>query len=233
MYDRLLPPGGCYMTGVHYIDIHDIPEKESNKVKYYFEHDPCQIVLNKIGGYIPKGKRMSRQYCVRVKKNDSNICSIVLMEFLDNPDGYSNNDFYYFKLVRKEYIHTKYSRYAIADLLHIIFMSGMGNNLYCYVPVKNNSEFFMDAINRDMLTCASPRFESDGINVQKYILIKKRFNVLSYPYILIEINGDIYKNMDLKKYMMAVPGRSENKIEQWLSEMNKAAQQVRDFQSTL
>lgn len=216
------------MTGATYIDVNDISEAERKSTKDFFFGDPAYIVLNNIGSMIPHGDKINRRFCTYVYKKDVPVCNIVLREYVDNPDGYSLNDFYFHKWVWPDFQHTKYARYALADLMHIIFMTHTGNNLYCYAPSKSDDEFFLDSMNMEILPCSGVRFPTDGLDVQKYIRIKKRFKVLSYPYVLIEMNGDIYRDMDLMEYFMAAPDRNEAIVRKWLEEMGEAARKVQD-----
>jgi hypothetical protein len=226
---RFIPKDGLTIfPDLVYRDVNDISEKERFATKKIFGEDPEYTVLSNMGSYVPKGTEYRIRLCTYVYKGTDHIGNIMFTEFLDNPNGYGKKDFHYVKWIEEKYRHTKYSRYIIGDLIHILFKSGIANRLYSYMPAKNTqSTFFFDQIGQDA-PCVSKRYPSDSPDVQKYILSKGVVADFPVKYVLIEFNGDIYRGMDLEEYLMASPNRKIEDVRKWLVEMDKATKMVRD-----
>lgn len=225
---RFIPKDGLTIfPNLIYRDANDVSEKERFATKRVFGDDPEYRVLNKLGSYISKGTKYRTRLCTYVYEGTKHIGNIMFTEFLDNPNGYGKMDFHYVKWIEKDYRHTKHSRYVIGDLIHILFKAGIANRLYSYMPAKNTeSTFFFDQIGQDT-PCVSKRYPSDSPDVQKYIISKGIVADFPVKYVLIELNGDIYRSMDLEEYLMAAPHRKIEDVHRWLDEMDKAAKTVK------
>ncbi len=229
-FTRFIPKDGLTIfPNLTYRDVNDISEKERFSTKRIFGEDPEYRVLNNMGSYIPKGKKYKTRLCTYVYEGANHIGNIMFTEFTDNPNGYKVNDFHYVKWIQEVYRHTKHSRYVIGDLVHMLFKSGIANRLYSYMPAQETeSTFFFDQIGQDA-PCVSKRYPSDNPDVQKYII--SRGIVADFPvkYVLIELNGDIYRNMNLEEYLMAAPNRRIEDVRKWLVEMDKASEIVKEI----
>jgi hypothetical protein len=227
-FDRLIPEGGiCVYPEVWYFDVNDIPIKERISSKRFFREDPDYRRLYDHRNLIFKGEKTGRRFCAYIYRDLEAVGNIVFTEVIDNPHGFGKNDFSYHKWIFPKYRKTKYSRYAISDLIHMLFISGIARRIYVYTLARKDSEGHPLWERIDFsLPCASIIYDSDGPETQKYIFLKQEFQTPWATYLLLEFNGDIYRSMDLKKYFMAAPGRDEKIVERWLKEMNEAADEV-------
>ncbi len=228
IYKRWIPQDGIEIyPDIKYLDINDVSIDERKRTREFFHEDKEYKELKRRNIFVRKGGVVNRRIGAYVYKENESIGTIIGWEVMNNPDGYSDGDFSYSKLIYPKFRHTKYSRYASADFMHMAFVSELVNRFYIYVPATNSdSDFFYDVMDLDNIPCAGERFLSDGLKVQKYISIKKRIDTVVGPVVLIEFDGNIYRNMDLKEYMHMVPGRSTEIVDRWLSEMNDAAKRV-------
>lgn len=227
-FSRLIPARGIYIAPkLLYKDVNDVDISERSACKTICGQDPGYRVLMNMGQYIAKGNIYDRRFCVYIYNDKDLIGNIVFTEILDNPHGYTKRDFFYVKWILPEYQHTKYSRYAIGDMIHILFKSNIANRLYVYMPARDvKSDFFFDQIKEDC-PCCSKRYPSDNANVQKYIISKGITATFPVKYVLIEFNGDIYRNMDLEEYLMAGGHRKIEAVRAWLKEMDFAVEEVK------
>ena len=221
-FQRFIPTTGIQIyPDIYYYDINDIKEKTRIYYKQFFEFDKEYKPLTQRGRKMNRGSNINRKYCSYVYKKKSLIGLILFFEYLDNPDGYGKNDFRYTKLIMPKYRRTKYSRYAGADLVHLIFVSGLANRLYTYNVANKTSGTYIDRIDLSA-PCMGKVYSTDG-PVQEYMKITKDIETPYGPYVILEFNGEIYNNMNLKKYFMAVPGRTEELADKWIKQMNEAA----------
>ena len=117
-----------------------------------------------------------------------------------------------------------------ADLIHILFKSGLAQKIYMYVPTDKPSGTFWERVDKTM-PCTGIMYKTDGPETQKYISIVNEFLTSKGLYILVELNGDKYRNMDMYSYLMAPPGRTTEVVERWILEMDLAASIVKEAQS--
>ena len=225
-WNRLLPLGGVVIyPDILYKDVNDVLTKERTDTELFF-HTYAAYRRRPLF----KGNWVPRQYCAYIYKNDKLLGCILSHEILDNPDGYGEEDFEFFKLLYPDYRNTKYARYMTADFLHIMFMSDIAKRLYAYVPSKlTMSKYFFDVMDTHQMPCVGVRFSSDNLEVQKYIKISKTFVVGEQSYAIVEFDGDTYREMDLVNYMSAVPGRNLQILDRWFKDMNDAAQAVKEL----
>jgi hypothetical protein len=227
-FSRLIPSDGLKVyPDVWYFDVNDIPPEVRLKTKIFFREDVSYKELYQRRTAINKGSRHGRRFCIYIKKDEENLGNIVFTEILDNPDGYGPGDFIYHKWIFPKFRGSKYSRYASADAMHMMFKSGVANRLYTYVPATNRliSGSFFDRVDRS-LPCMSEIYPTDGPDLQKYIFVRKNFETPFGIYMLVEFNGRIYRQMDLFNYFMATHGRKEETVRLWLIEMGRAARRV-------
>jgi len=228
-FSRLIPEEGIKIyPSIQYIDSNDVSEEERRTTKEFFSNDSQYLVTMNFASCVPKGKKVGRQYCVYAHRLDNGdaIGNVKFNEVLDNPHGFGENDFHYVKWIFPQYRYTKYSRYIIGDLIYLLFMAGVANRLYVYVPLKkdiDNSKFWMGNVDKLLAPCLSRQYDSDSNEVQKYIKVNQIVPGFKVDYMLLEFNGDIYRNMDHRAYLSAVPGRSKETVDRWLEEMNEAA----------
>jgi hypothetical protein len=225
-WDRLIPEQGINIyPNVTYRDANDISEDIRLKSSDDILSDPLQNRLQEQRKVIKSGTKFDRKYSIYVYQMNKLIGIWILREPLDNPHGYGKDDFHFVKYIYPEFRHTRFVRYASADLMHMLFISRKANRLYSYLPcISTESKFYMDKAD-PTLPCLGKRFGSDGVDVQKYIIVKEEILASSGNYIILEFNGDIYRSMDLGTYMR-VHGRSDEVIDRWIKEMDGAACQI-------
>ncbi len=224
--DRFLPDSGVnvypYIT---YRDVNDIESQERHETKHFFRNDPVYHELSVRGQNIQKGSVSGHKLASYVYRNGESLGVLMFLEILDNPHGYGVEDFFFVKWIYPQYRNTKYSRYAFADLMHILFFSGIAKRLYVYAPSKIGDGSFFDRVD-STLPCTGKYYSGDGPTLQPYISVKEEIQTEAGPYILVEFNGTVYMGMDLEKYFLSGPGRSVAIVRQWLLEMNGVAQMV-------
>lgn len=228
-YDRLLPKEGiCVYPNVWYYDANDLSEETRASIIYSFEVDPAYKKLREEGKAIHKGSVIGRWYRVYVFRNDDLVGIIVLNEILDNPHGFGEGDFNSSKWICPKYRNTKYSRYAMSDVIHMMFMSGLASRLYSYQKaVEGTQGSYFDRVDRSS-PCLGIFYPTDGPDVQKYRRVVCELHTEHGDYILAENIGDVYREMNLKEYFMTPPGRIEEVVDRWLKEMNEAARRVKE-----
>lgn len=233
-WNRLLPVEGIIISPwIHYKDVNDISEQERLKVQKFFQQNKGYQDVRPVLKLVHRGSKVNRQYCIYVYRKRDLLGCILSREYIDNPDGYSLGDFECVKLLYPEFRDTKYSRYMFSDFMHMLFISQIAKRLYLYTLAKRTeSTSFLDVADRERMPCIGQRFDSDSPDVQRYIIVRKKFDIEGIPFVIIEYNGDIYRSMDLYAYMKAVPGRSEEVIQAWISEMNLAATIIKDIKCT-
>lgn len=227
-FDRLLPIGGvCVYPEVRYIDSNDVSVETRLELKRFLRNNESYKQLLSYRECLLGGTQTRRKYGIYVYRKEDLIGALTLVEILDNPEGYGENDFYFGKIIWPKYRYTKYSRYAASDLFHMVFKSNLANNLYSYflVDPKTTGETFWDRVDRSM-PCLGILYSTDGPDVQKYMILKKEVPARDKKFMLLEFNGDIYRSMDLKSYFMNSPGRTEEVVDKWLKEMDGAANKV-------
>ena len=229
-YNRLLPKEGiCVYPNVWYYDVNDIPEETRAFIIYSFKVDPVYKKLREEGKVIHKGSVMGRRYRVYVYRNDDLIGIIVLNEILDNPHGFGEGDFNGYKWICPKYWNTKYSRYAMSDVIHMVFMSGLASRLYSYQKaIEGTQGSYLDRVDRSS-PCLGIIYSTDGPDVQKYKRLVCELHTEHGDYIVTENVGDVYRKMNLKEYFMTSPGRKEEVVDRWLIEMDGAAKKVKEI----
>lgn len=227
-FNRLIPEFGLIISpGLLYRDVNDVSPEERLAQKQFFRNDVEYKTIYERRNLVSKGSRIDRRYCVYVSKDIDQLGSIVFTETLDNPHGYGKDDFHYHKWIYPKYRRSKYSRYISADLMHILFIAGIANRLYCYPPGKEGEDnFFLNKIDTS-LPCMSAIYSHDGPDVQEYVFVRQEFKTPVGIYILLEFNGDLYRKMDKVRYMTANPKFSKEVVIAWLHEMDEAAEKVK------
>jgi len=228
-WDRLLPETGIIIfPNIIYKDVNDISIEERESTRKFFKSNTAYL-SHTISVNINKGNQIDRSYCVYVYKDDDCLGCVLSQEILDNPDGYGKYDFENLKLIYPQYRGTKYIRYLMSDFLHIMFKSEIAKRLYAYVPIKLvSSSFFYDVIDIDKMPCIGKRYSSDALKVQTYINIKHPFKCGDYDFGILELDGDIYNQMNLVEYMSKIPNRDPKIIKRWIKEMDHAAKLVKE-----
>ena len=226
-FDRFMPHGGITIyPDIRYVDANDVDPTVRKLCRDLFDIDPAYKAMRAKLNILPYSPLYCRQFCTYVYKRGDLIGTLIYKEILNNPYGYREGDFLVAKRVLPDYRHTKYSRYMAADMIHMMFKSGIANNLYTYVMVKEGAPSmgtFWEIGDFENAPCVGTVFRSDGPTVQKYMLIKHA----NANHAILEFNGAIYKSMDLMEYFMAAVGRTEELAKRWLTEMDLAAELVR------
>lgn len=228
-FDRLIPSNGIIISpDILYLDVNDVPTEERLKQRNILMSWEINKNLLERSKAIYKGSDINRQFCVYTYKSGKPMLHIHFTEILDNPHGYGKNDFLMHKIVFPDFMGSKYVRYAGGDMIHMMFVSNLANRLYVYTPaIKSNSKIFIERIQPN-IPCVGVTFPSDKTAII-YASIKMEFDTEAGHYILVEFNGDIYRSMDIKSYLMAPPNRTEEKVNRWIEEMNRAASLLREF----
>lgn len=221
-FNRFIPKNGIQIfPDIYYYDINDIREKTRLYYKQFFEKDKEYRPLTKQGRKMERGSNINRKYCSYVYKKENLIGLILFFEYTDNPDGYGFGSFRYTKLIMPEYRRTKYSRYAGGDIIHMVLDSGLAKKLYTYAVSNKPTGTYVDRIDLNA-PCMGEVYSTDG-PVQKYMKITKSLETQFGPYVILEFDGEIYNKMNLKKYFMTVPGRTEELADKWIKQMDEAA----------
>ena len=229
-FDRLLPEEGIEIyPNILYRDVNDVDAQIRSETKQYFKNDPSYGALLDHSHLITKGSKTGKRYCVYIDKGPTTLGNLVYTEILDNPHGMGQGDFLLHKWIYPEFRGTKYSRYASADLIHMLFISGAAKRLYFYIPLGKGKAFWdkMRA-NQDLIPCLPKLYAHDGPDVQKYMYVKEEIDTEWRAYSLVVVDGELYKAMDLRAYMNAIPGRTPEVVERWITEMNAAAEKVKE-----
>jgi len=230
---RFLPKEGvCVYPEVWYYDVNDIPTDVRKKHKQFFHEDvEYKVLFDKIPHCYwmqLEPKFIGIRYCAYVYRKRVCVGSVFFTEHFDNPDGYNREgDFQLHKWIYPDFRRTIYSRYAFGDLVHILFVSRLADRLYSYQAAKPGEKTGELWKRVDMNNpCRGIRFLTDIPEVRPYIRHIKAINTKVGDYILTEFNGNVYRSMDLKKYFMTPPGRTEKVVDRWLIEMNIAAGKI-------
>lgn len=222
-YNRLLPETGVVVySGICFKDVNDIKFETRQHVKMLKVTDPVQKQLWDHRHSIKRGSKINRRFSVYVYKKEELIGSINFSEILDNPHGFGKDDFHITKRIFPEFQGTKYSRYAAGNLIHILFLSNIANNIYCYLPAKVGTvrKNFLDEL--DTTTpCIGSIGPQDGLYIGRYVHIEKKFRTKWGDYILLRHDGHIYRSMDLIKYYMGLTGKTKETVSEWMSRMEK------------
>jgi len=227
-FDRLLPSEGTTIyPGVNYRDVNDISANVRRGVKQVFRYDSVYQKLHNQGYSISKGSKIGRRYCLYATsvKDEDIIGTIILTEYLDNPDGYGRDDFWYNKWIFPRYRQQHESRCVSGDTMHMMSLSGVANHLYCYPYSKSRNNFALFRHDRS-LPCASPIYDSDGPEIQSYIIVRKEFDTIYGPRFLMEMNCEMYRTMDRVAYMKT-GSRSLERVLTALRDMDQAAELVK------
>jgi len=234
-FAKFIPKSGiCVYPKVWYYDANYIPDDvrkahkhffhTDNEYKEQFDRKPYCYWINL------DAKQIGTRYCAYIYRKDVCIGSIYFTEHFDNPDGYTKKgDFQLNKWIYPEFRRTIYSRYALGDLIHMLFISGLANRLYAYQEAREDWKVQEELWQRidNTTPCRGIKFPSDTPEVRPYIRCVKMIHTKVRDFVLTEFNGDIYRSMDLKKYLMAPPGRTKEVVDRWIVEMNEAAEKVR------
>jgi len=186
------------VASLTFIDVNDIADEE--KVQKIVRDDPTYVAINKIHRSIPKGKIGQSMQCY-VKDKQSTIATVTFKEYLDNPDGYGKGDFSYEKWITEPFQGTTISRLISSMLFRFIFMSGLANRLYAYVPVFSDKGDFWEALGEKHIVCNSMIGERDS--KLPYIQVVKTISTNAGKCFLVEFDGSKYNAMDHDKYLTA------------------------------
>jgi hypothetical protein len=230
-FDRMIPKEGLLiLPGVLYIDVNDVrPDERLASRKMFYEDEEYQPLYLNRKAIWKGGNLIGRRYCAYVYKDGSYVGNVVYTEKLDNPHGYGKDDFTITKWICKPYRRTKYSRYASGDLNHMLFRSGVVKRLYTYIRLipEDPGSGLWTRIDFSM-PCIGKLYDTDGPKVQKYISIKNSFQTPNGKYAIMELDGEIYRNMDLIEYLVAGgPNRTRESMEEMLICMDNAAEVVK------
>lgn len=227
--NRLIGPEGLYIYPLTYKDVNDASEEERNRHKDFFAQSEA---YKRIRQGLNVGSKTNRNFCVYAYKGPEFVGSTIMKEFLDNPDGYGENDFLYTKWVYPAFEQSKESRHMSGDLFHMLFMSGLAKRMYSYTPGRADavSKFFFDRVDSSS-PCIPNRYATDNIMLQKYISVSKEIDVDGKFYVILNMDGDTYRSMDHLAYLMAPggPARTQEKCEEWLKQMDLAAEVVKKY----
>lgn len=219
-FDRLLPVGGVTISpDIVYRDVNDIGRDEREYVRDFFLND-AEYNATKLPVVMANPRR---QYCAYVYKDGECVGTFAAKEYMTNLWNFGIDDFYYAKRVFPKFRRTKYSRYASADFIHMMFMSGLARNMYAATRGSGKDGVLWEAVDTNS-PCMGVMYPTDGPDVQKYIKIISKFD----RWVILHLVGVIYRHMDLFAYMNQVPGRNPDVVNRWLYEMDLAAKAVRE-----
>ena len=219
---------------IHYVDGYDMSQRHIAETRRFFANDEEYKKLSLYRKYLNLDNcPVSRAFNIHVFKGNSKLGLIRFVEIQNHPEGYGIGDFRIIKLIYPEYRRTKYSRYVVADLVHILFFSGIAKRIYFYQRGPTGVENFTGNcycdINQESPPCASPKLPTDDKEVSRFVSVKKVIPTnLGYSIVLYEEDGENYVRQDHKAHLMAPPGRKEEVVDRWLIEMNTAAKKVKD-----
>lgn len=192
---RLFPEGGIEIEhgkfGVFkYMDVDDVPKVfEAIRAFYASENLPSL-------SHLFKGSQIGRIFRVIAFCDDKEVGVYTYREFLDNPHGYGEGDFYTDRYVVPEFRQTPMARIVTADLTYMLFVSGLMKRTYIYLKVKSGDDFY-EKIDTTHHPCLNMRYAKDSLNRQKYF---RNVKVLEDGYELRESNGEIFQQLDFHQY---------------------------------
>jgi hypothetical protein len=194
----------------------------------FFFNDLEYMPLFERRNLIPKGDIHGSRCCTYVYKSGDPVGNIILTEILNNPDGYGKGDFLYHKWIYPKYRRTKYSRYAIGDVFHMVFMSGVANHLYTYTLANNSSGTTLWEKVDLSCPCVGVIHDSDKYLKQNYISVRRVIPTEWKTYILVEFDGEKYRKMDKAEYLSSNSHHDKELVDKWMKEMDAAAEKVRE-----
>jgi len=232
-YNRLIPKEGIEIAimgkpGILYKDVNDINMELRQEVHNFFWGDKDYEKVRSLASPIPKGNTVKRRYCIYGWAGDELIGNVFYTEYLDNPDGYGEGDFFTHKLIYPKFRWTKYSRHISTNLMDIFFIKNLINRVYSYVPVFKEGEDW-DWWSRvdQRVPCFGKMYPTDGPTVQEYMSVTKvHKGQEGVDVLLIEMDGEKYRAMDWWKYFMAAPGREPEPVREWMKTIKEAADLV-------
>jgi hypothetical protein len=234
--NRLIGPEGLYIYPLTYKDANDVSEEERIKHKAFFaQSDAYKKARHGLGEYYSIGTNTKRNFCVYAYKGDKFVGSTILKEFLDNPDGYGERDFFYTKWIYPDFEQRKESRHMSGDLFYMLFMSNIADRMYSYAVGGPDtiSRFFFDKVDVSA-PCMPNRYASDNIMLQKYISVKKEFESNGQKYIILNFDGNEFRKLDHLGYFMAPGGplRTREKCEEMIRQMDKGVEMAMKYAGT-
>jgi len=207
-FERLLLKN-IHIQGIDYQDANDVGPEIRLTSKKEYRNDP------EYNQGVPvhfKGSEKGNRYNVYVSENNHQIGYVRFQEYLDSPYGYGKDDYFFWKWVIPSYRHTRFARRMIADLLHMLFISGKFNKLYTFMSTHKGKVDFS-------VPCRGPKYESDGPDRQKFLLYKGIYPLGKHEFTLGEFNRDIYMRMNLRDYKLATQYKTEKEVDNWLDDI--------------
>lgn len=212
-FNRLVPKEGIEITHLidgqrrifHFTDANDAPQIMKMAVAQIARNDPNLNFINVT--HIFRGSNILRSFRVYVLVQGSPCMVFSLYEKVDNPHGYGAGDFNYEKYVFPEHVSTLYPRFAANDIFNMMFALDSVKRLYGYVKVYENIDpkgKLWELLDVASNSCNPRLFDFDGPTVQKYASWSKFLDTDKGKYGIMEINGDIYRSMDIEEYYFTV-----------------------------
>lgn len=212
---------------VRYFDVNDLADEIRARTRKFFSEDKSysEYVKNHKHMYWVSGDK-GKRYCVYVWRKGVNIGNIVFEEYFDQPDGYGEKDFMMTKFIYPEFRGTKYSRYTVCDITHVLFFANAARKIYAYASGTRAEGSLFEKIDTKA-PCKGPHLSID--RNQPYLLYKKLIETEWKPFVLMEWDGEIYKSLNIYEHMLTPPGgmlKSEKAVREWVERLNVASEKV-------
>jgi hypothetical protein len=234
---RLIPKDGITITRdlktgilkLRYVDSTDVSMEHKDYLSNMFKQNTH--VIDSI--HIYKGSIQGHTYGYFIYENDdvNPIGSYTVIEFLDNPHGYGQNDFFSTRFLVSKYHHGhKMARYVSNDHIHFMFKSDIAKRLYAYLKHKENYEGkFFDKIDIVANPCLAITYPTDGPTIQTYISFPKMIDTTKGKFVIAQSDGDAYRAMDIAEYYIKAHHTlaAQNNFIEWLKEVDAAANLIK------
>lgn len=231
--DRFIPEEGLKIGSklfLDYKDINDVDPKFREEIITFFENDEAYQRTNRIikESGVNRGSKIGRRYGTYTWIEEKFLGGWFCIEYLDNPDGYGEGDFYSYKIVMPEYRWSTPSRFLATNLLDALFLGELMNRVYSYIPVFKAGEWW-DIWGRcdERVPCFGKFTSHDGPDTQKYMSVKKVFKTDEADVLLVNYDAKTYREMDLVEYFMKQPGRSLEYVNAFITSIKEASEKMK------
>jgi hypothetical protein len=233
-YDRFLPVGGVTVhenvtpNGPYfYIDANDLNFKDREDALSLFSNSLEYKPFFEDWKGIDRGSKVGKRFCMWGFKAGKPVTICKYIEFFDSPFGYKGKDFNLSKLVFPEFIWRNSSKVTSSDLYHMLFYRGV-NTVYTFAEVFKDGNDYWDRVDRRSL-CSGPIYSQDGPKVQTYISVKSEFKSPFCTYLVLEINGSIYRNFDYLNYCVVSMRKDMEWAKNWKKSLDEAVSKIEVF----
>lgn len=224
-FDRFIPEGGLTIRSKFlFLDANDVSTKEKEDAMGLFLNHPSYKALYADRDLLKRGEVTGRKFSIWCYREQIPVAVYRYTEFLDSPHGYGKGDYHMFRLVWPDFSWKRAVRETHSDLLHMFFYNG-AKTTYTFAAVFKEGRSYWDRVD-PRLPCVAPVEKQDGLDLQKYMLMKGEFKTDYATYLIIEHNGDIYRSMDLIDYYLKATGKDLDFVSQWRKEQDEAARKI-------